>query len=69
MSTHNQIQELRKQYLSPSLSLSYNEPIHMVRGKGQYLYDNEGKRYLQGCYIDYDSSEGKLRHLKRSFDY
>ena len=46
MSTHNQIQELRKQYLSPSLSLSYNEPIHMVRGKGQYLYDNEGKRYL-----------------------
>ena len=46
MSTHNQIQELRKQYLSPSLSLSYNEPIHMVRGKGQYLYDNDGKRYL-----------------------
>ena len=46
MSTHNQIQELRKQYLSPSLSLSYNEPIHMVMGKGQYLYDNEGKRYL-----------------------
>ena len=46
MSTNNQIQELRKQYLSPSLSLSYNEPIHMVRGKGQYLYDNDGKRYL-----------------------
>ena len=46
MSTHNQIQELRKQYLSPSLSLSYDEPIHMVRGEGQYLYDNKGKRYL-----------------------
>ena len=28
---------------------------------------NEGKRFLQGCYIDFDSSEGKLRHLKRKF--
>ena len=28
----------------------------------------EGNRYLQGCYIDYDSTEGKLRHLKRKFN-
>ena len=28
----------------------------------------EGKRFLQGCYIDFDSTEGKLRHLKRKFD-
>ena len=36
---------------------------------GRTAYNpNEGKRYLQGCYIDYDSSEGKLRHLKRNFD-
>ena len=28
---------------------------------------NEGNRFLQGCYIDYDSSEGKLRHLLRKF--
>tara|TARA_B110000285_G_C15009813_1_gene555810 strand:+ start:54 stop:1151 length:1098 start_codon:yes stop_codon:yes gene_type:complete len=35
---------------------------------GRTNYDsNEGKRFLQGCYIDYDSSEGKFRHLKRSF--
>ena len=35
---------------------------------GRTAYDpNEGKRFLQGCYIDYDSSEGKLRHLKRKF--
>ena len=26
---------------------------------------NEGKRHLKGCYIDYDSTEGKLRHLER----
>ena len=28
---------------------------------------NEGKRHLKGCYIDYDSTEGKLRHLERKF--
>ena len=37
---------------------------------GRTVYDaNEGKRFLQGCYIDYDSSEGKLRHLKRKFGF
>ena len=36
---------------------------------GRTAYDaNEGKRFLQGCYIDHDSSEGKLRYLKRKFD-
>ena len=29
---------------------------------------NEGNRFLQGCYIDYDSTEGKIRHLKRKFN-
>ena len=28
---------------------------------------NEGKRHLKGCYIDHDSTEGKLRHLERKF--
>ena len=36
---------------------------------GRTSYDaNEGKRFLQGCYIDYDSTEGKLKHLKRKFN-
>ena len=26
------------------------------------------KDSLQGCYIDYDSTEGKLKHLKRKFN-
>ena len=30
---------------------------------------NEGNRFLQGCYIDYDSTEGKLKHLKRKFNF
>jgi len=35
---------------------------------GRTSYDvNEGKRYLKGCYIDHDSTEGKLRHLERKF--
>ena len=33
---------------------------------GRTSYDaNEGRRFLQGCYIDYDSTEGRLKHLKR----
>ncbi len=46
MPDHKKILELRTQYLSPSLSLSYEDPIHIVRGEGQYLYDAEGLRYL-----------------------
>ena len=35
---------------------------------GRTSYDaNEGNRFLQGCYIDYDSTEGKLKHLKRKY--
>ena len=37
---------------------------------GRTSYDaSEGNRFLQGCYIDYDSTEGKLRHLKRKFNF
>ena len=37
---------------------------------GRTAYDpNEGKRHLQGCYIDYDSTESKLKHLKRKYNY
>ncbi len=36
---------------------------------GRTKFDvNEGKRFLQGCYIDFDSTEGKLRHLKRKYN-
>ncbi len=36
---------------------------------GRTKYDvNEGNRFLQGCYLDFDSTEGKLRHLKRKFN-
>ena len=46
MSYRNRLQKLRKKYLSQSFSLSYNEPLHLVRGRGQYLYDSKGNEYL-----------------------
>jgi len=42
------IKKLRDQFISPSLSISYTDPLHIVRGKGQYLYDRNGKKYLDG---------------------
>lgn len=36
----------RKSIISPSLSLSYETPLHFVQGSGQYLFDPNGRRYL-----------------------
>jgi 4-aminobutyrate aminotransferase-like enzyme/Ser/Thr protein kinase RdoA (MazF antagonist) len=36
----------RRRVISPALSISYKEPIKMVRGSGQYLYDRRGRPYL-----------------------
>ena len=41
-----EIQDLRDKHLGPSLSLSYKQPIHIVRGAGQYLFDADGTKYL-----------------------
>ena len=41
-----QLLRLRSDLLSPNLSLSYDDPVHVVRGKGQYLYDSEGRQFL-----------------------
>ena len=40
------LNERREQVLSPNLSLSYETPIHIVRGKGSYLFDVLGRSYL-----------------------
>ncbi|KNC48157.1 4-aminobutyrate transaminase [Thecamonas trahens ATCC 50062] len=36
----------RTAVLSPNLSLSFDEPLHIVRGEGQYLYAADGTQYL-----------------------
>ena len=38
--------EKKKKYIMPCLGHFYREPVQMVRGEMQYLYDSEGKRYL-----------------------
>ena len=39
----------------------------LLHGRTSYN-SKEGKRHLQGCYIDYDSTEGKLRYLERKLN-
>jgi 4-aminobutyrate aminotransferase-like enzyme len=36
----------RRQHLGPSLSISYRTPLHIVRGEGAYLYEADGRAYL-----------------------
>ncbi|CAN7682988.1 aminotransferase class III-fold pyridoxal phosphate-dependent enzyme [Bosea sp. LjRoot9] len=36
----------RARLLGPSYRLFYDEPLHVVRGEGVWLYDGEGERYL-----------------------
>jgi 4-aminobutyrate aminotransferase-like enzyme/Ser/Thr protein kinase RdoA (MazF antagonist) len=40
------IRARRRERLSGTLSLAYQEPLHIVRGSGTYLYDSLGRRYL-----------------------
>jgi 4-aminobutyrate aminotransferase len=35
-----------KQYLFPAVSMYYQEPIALVRGEGNYVWDDQGRRYL-----------------------
>ena len=36
----------RKRLLGPAYRLFYDEPVHLVRGEGVWLYDLSGRRYL-----------------------
>lgn len=38
----------RVRHLGPSLSISYRRPLTIVRGWKQFLYDDDGLRYLDG---------------------
>uniref|UniRef100_A0A2N9HKY8 alanine--glyoxylate transaminase n=1 Tax=Fagus sylvatica TaxID=28930 RepID=A0A2N9HKY8_FAGSY len=44
--TVDEILAKRKAYLSPSLLHFYKKPLNVVDGKRQYLFDDEGRRYL-----------------------
>jgi len=38
----------RHRLIGPSMTLSYRQPLHLVRGTMQYLFDQTGRRYLDG---------------------
>lgn len=43
-----EVLDLRKAHLSPGIFHYYKKPIMIVEGKGQYLFDETGRRYLDG---------------------
>ena len=42
----DEVLRLRKQFLNPGIFLYYKNPIMLVEGKMQYVWDERGKRYL-----------------------
>jgi len=44
--TPERLTEKRRQLINPALSLAYEEPLKIVRGRGQYLYDHRGRPFL-----------------------
>lgn len=42
----NELLALRREHLGPSLSVAYHDPLKIVRGQGQYLFAEDGQRYL-----------------------
>jgi len=44
----DQVLALRKQFLNPGIFLYYKKPLMLVEGKMQYVWDETGKRYLDG---------------------
>ncbi len=39
---------MRQEFLSPAILMYYQDPVMIVEGSMQYLYDETGKRYLDG---------------------
>jgi len=46
--SHEAILNARRQHLGRNLSISYYHPLKIVRGRRQYLYTEDGQKYLDG---------------------
>ena len=42
----DELLEHRRRHISGALSVSYRQPLKIVRGRGQYLYDERGRPFL-----------------------
>jgi len=47
--TPAQLMERRAKLLGPNVSTFYEDPLHLVKGEGVWVWDADGKRYLD-CY-------------------
>src|SRR5215468_1504908 len=41
-----EVLRLRREFLNPGIFLYYKRPLMIVEGKGQYVFDEQGRRYL-----------------------
>jgi 4-aminobutyrate aminotransferase-like enzyme len=74
-----EILRLRERYLGRALSFAYQEPLKIVRGEGQYLFDDEGRAYLDCvnnvCHIGHchprvvDAAAGQMAILNTNTRY
>jgi len=46
--SQEKILEIRNEHIGKNFSISYNDPLKIVRGRGQYLFDQNGQAYLDG---------------------
>ena len=46
--SYDDVKKMRETYLSPALLTFYKTPIMIVEGSMQYVYDEKGRRYLDG---------------------
>ncbi|MFC1521595.1 aspartate aminotransferase family protein [Elusimicrobiota bacterium] len=40
--------ELRQKYILPSTITYYSKPLQIVKGRGQYVFDEKGRKYIDG---------------------
>jgi len=46
--TFEEVRQMRSEFLSPGILTFYKDPLMIVEGSMQYLYDERGRRYLDG---------------------
>src|ERR1700685_3939291 len=44
----DEVLKLRREFLNPGIFLYYKKPMMLVEGRAQYLFDDKGRRYLDG---------------------
>ncbi|MEP1206954.1 MAG: aminotransferase class III-fold pyridoxal phosphate-dependent enzyme [Rhizobiaceae bacterium] len=47
--SHEELIQRRARLLGPNVSTFYDDPVHLVRGEGVWVWDAEGRKYLD-CY-------------------